>query len=59
MDSLGGYSPWGRKESNRTESLTLSLSFFFTLGTVISREVQKFRYILWVMGMEDNGIQVS
>ena len=27
--SLVGYSPWGRKESNTTELLTLSLSFLF------------------------------
>ena len=26
--SLVGYSPWGRKESDTTEQLTLSLSFF-------------------------------
>ena len=29
--TLAGYSPWGRKESNTTECLTLSLVFFFTL----------------------------
>ena len=26
--SLAGYSPWGHKESDTTERLTLSLSFF-------------------------------
>ena len=29
--SLVGYSPWGRKESDTTEQLTLSLSFICKL----------------------------
>ena len=27
----GGYSPWGHKESDTTELLTVSLFFFFTI----------------------------
>ena len=32
----GGYSPWGHKESDTTELLTLSFSLFtFNLGVII------------------------
>ena len=31
-----GYSPWGHKESNTTEQLTLSLSFLFTVLLLVN-----------------------
>ena len=35
--SMAGYSPWGRKESDMTEQLSLSL-FIFTLLIVVASE---------------------
>ena len=41
-ESLAGYSPWGRKESDMTERLTLSLClfifFFGWVGTLLLHE---------------------
>ena len=33
--SLAGYSPWGSKESDMTEQLTLSLHFQFAISVMI------------------------
>ena len=33
--SLAGYSPWGHKESDVTERLTISLSYYIILGMLL------------------------
>ena len=41
--SLAGYSPWGCKESDMTELLTLSLLFSFMHSTVYTTESESFK----------------
>ena len=45
--SLAGYSPWGRKESDRTEQLTLPLSYIYKI--IPSPLVAKHRSQSWLL----------
>ena len=46
--SLAGYSPWGHKESDMTEQLTLSLSFFMPTSEGFWFSMTRGRLNIWV-----------